>query len=223
MEKCWHKDPSERPSAEMISDISENWVEDLLYDVETEDSLMFLNAEQKMQDEDIDEDLSSVEITHPEANVTSKLLPDLNNNDFVEFQSSFPPGISDLNKINDKTIEYRETKHIMPIIDQLIKNSMMWKLGIENRRKQDDFVEFQSSFPPGISDLNKINDKTIEYRETKHIMPIIDQLIKNSMMWKLGIVRREILKIDPINKKATTPNTIHETQEILLNIRGFGN
>ncbi|RHZ81661.1 hypothetical protein Glove_117g483 [Diversispora epigaea] len=39
---------------------------------------------------------------------------------------------------------------------------------------QDNFVEIQSSLPPEISDLDKINDKTIEYRETKHIMPIID-------------------------------------------------
>ncbi|RHZ87195.1 hypothetical protein Glove_40g167 [Diversispora epigaea] len=72
MEKCWHKDSSERPSAEMIYDISERWIEDLRYDEETEDSLMFLNADQNIQDENIDEDLST---THPEAYLTSNLLP----------------------------------------------------------------------------------------------------------------------------------------------------
>ncbi|RHZ81896.1 hypothetical protein Glove_117g497 [Diversispora epigaea] len=75
MEKCWHKDPAKRPSAEMIAITSEIWVNNLLYDIKTEDSLMFLNAEQKMQDEDIDEDLFSVETIHPEANVISKPLP----------------------------------------------------------------------------------------------------------------------------------------------------
>ncbi|RHZ44900.1 hypothetical protein Glove_707g76 [Diversispora epigaea] len=75
MKKCWHKDPSERPSAEMISNISESWIDSLLYDEKTEDSLMFLNAELKMQDENVEEDLSFVEITHPEVNITSKLLP----------------------------------------------------------------------------------------------------------------------------------------------------
>ncbi|RHZ45058.1 hypothetical protein Glove_692g16 [Diversispora epigaea] len=80
MELCWHKDPSKRPSAKIISDLSEYWVEDLLYNQETEDSLMFLNAEQKMPDEDVDEDLSSTETIHSEAYLTSKPLPSVDFN-----------------------------------------------------------------------------------------------------------------------------------------------
>ncbi|RHZ79881.1 hypothetical protein Glove_140g4 [Diversispora epigaea] len=75
MEKCWSKDLSERPSAEIIYDISEKWIEDLMYNKKTEHSLMFLNADQKMQDENDDEDLYSVESTHSEAYLTSKPLP----------------------------------------------------------------------------------------------------------------------------------------------------
>ncbi|RHZ72864.1 hypothetical protein Glove_236g7 [Diversispora epigaea] len=75
MEKCWHKDPSERPSAEMIYDISEGWIDDMLYnedDEKTENFYMFLNADQNMQDGNVDEGLST---THPEAYLTSNLLP----------------------------------------------------------------------------------------------------------------------------------------------------
>ncbi|RHZ45078.1 hypothetical protein Glove_692g54 [Diversispora epigaea] len=79
MKKCWHKDPAERPSAEMIYDISEKWISDLLYDHKTENTLMFLNADQRMH-ENV-EDLSSAETTHPEANVICKLLP----SDFNKF------------------------------------------------------------------------------------------------------------------------------------------
>ncbi|RHZ76555.1 hypothetical protein Glove_196g36 [Diversispora epigaea] len=80
MEKCWLKDPSERPSAETIYDTSEKWIEDLLYDEKSADSLMFLNAEQKMHDLSEDEDLSSAETIHSEVYITSKLLPsDFNN------------------------------------------------------------------------------------------------------------------------------------------------
>ncbi|RHZ70076.1 hypothetical protein Glove_275g5 [Diversispora epigaea] len=75
MKKCWDKDPSKRPSAEMIYDISENWIEDLMYDEKTENSLMFLNADQKINDKSEDEDLSSAETIHPEANITSKPIP----------------------------------------------------------------------------------------------------------------------------------------------------
>ncbi|RHZ57819.1 hypothetical protein Glove_383g4 [Diversispora epigaea] len=70
MELCWHKDPTERPSAEMIYIRSENWINELLYDLKTDNSLMFLNAEQKMQDGYEDEDLSSIETTHAEAYIT---------------------------------------------------------------------------------------------------------------------------------------------------------
>ncbi|RHZ80988.1 hypothetical protein Glove_130g136 [Diversispora epigaea] len=78
MEKCWHKDPAERPNAEMISDISEYWIK-------------------KMQDENEDEneDLSSdetEETTHSEANVINiqrkkpklKYLKNISDNDIGE-------------------------------------------------------------------------------------------------------------------------------------------
>ncbi|RHZ64800.1 hypothetical protein Glove_320g43 [Diversispora epigaea] len=73
MEKCWPKDPSKRPRAKLIYDKSEKWIEDLLYDLKSTDSLMFLNAEQKMQDE-YEEDLSSAEIIHSEAYIIGKPL-----------------------------------------------------------------------------------------------------------------------------------------------------
>ncbi|RHZ53155.1 hypothetical protein Glove_450g24 [Diversispora epigaea] len=80
MELCWHKDQSKRPSAKTIYDISEKWISALLYDKKSADSFMFLNAEQKISDLGEDEDLSSAEFTHPEAYITSKLLPsDFNN------------------------------------------------------------------------------------------------------------------------------------------------
>ncbi|RHZ70101.1 hypothetical protein Glove_275g27 [Diversispora epigaea] len=80
MELCLNKDPSKRPSAEAIYDISEKWIVDLQYDKKTEHSLMFLNAEQKIHDLSEDEYLSSAETTHSEAYITSKLLPsDFNN------------------------------------------------------------------------------------------------------------------------------------------------
>ncbi|RHZ78098.1 hypothetical protein Glove_168g21 [Diversispora epigaea] len=73
MELCWHKDPSKRPSAKTIYDISEDWINDFLYDKKSANSLMFLNAKQKLNN--LDEDLSFPETTHPEAYITSKLLP----------------------------------------------------------------------------------------------------------------------------------------------------
>ncbi|RHZ70761.1 hypothetical protein Glove_267g35 [Diversispora epigaea] len=75
MEKCWHKDPTKRPNAKMIFDKSEEWIEELMYNDKTEHSLMFLNADQKMQDEDFE--LSSTETTHSGAYLISHPLPSL--------------------------------------------------------------------------------------------------------------------------------------------------
>ncbi|RHZ50483.1 hypothetical protein Glove_498g18 [Diversispora epigaea] len=47
MEKCWHNNPSERPSAEMIFNILENWIENLTYSVKSEYVLMFLDGIQR--------------------------------------------------------------------------------------------------------------------------------------------------------------------------------
>ncbi|RHZ80751.1 hypothetical protein Glove_132g209 [Diversispora epigaea] len=52
MEECWKNDPSERPSAETILIILENWIYDLIYFEKSEDALMFLNAYQEMQNID---------------------------------------------------------------------------------------------------------------------------------------------------------------------------
>ncbi|RHZ85619.1 hypothetical protein Glove_63g52 [Diversispora epigaea] len=49
IEKCWHNNPSECPSAETIYDILEEWVGDLIDNDKTEDTLMFLKADQEMQ------------------------------------------------------------------------------------------------------------------------------------------------------------------------------
>ncbi|RHZ64821.1 hypothetical protein Glove_320g132 [Diversispora epigaea] len=75
MEKCWHKDPTKRPNAEMIFNALEEWIDELMYKDETKHSIMFLNANEKMQDEDFE--FSSAETTHSKAYLTSHLLPSL--------------------------------------------------------------------------------------------------------------------------------------------------
>ncbi|RHZ89442.1 hypothetical protein Glove_14g11 [Diversispora epigaea] len=76
MKKCWHKDPAKRPNAEMIFYTLEKWIEELMFNEETEHSFMFLNANEKMmQDEDFE--LSSAETTHSKAYLISHLLPSL--------------------------------------------------------------------------------------------------------------------------------------------------
>ncbi|RHZ85635.1 hypothetical protein Glove_63g61 [Diversispora epigaea] len=52
MEKCWHNNPSERPNAKTIYYKLETWVDGLIYDRKTEDRLMFLKADQEMQNID---------------------------------------------------------------------------------------------------------------------------------------------------------------------------
>ncbi|RHZ89440.1 hypothetical protein Glove_14g34 [Diversispora epigaea] len=87
MEKCWHKDPTKRPNVEMIFDTLEEWIGELMYNDKTEHSFMFLNADQKIQDEE----LSSAETTHSEAHLTSKplpLLPSLRYSKFENFNIS---------------------------------------------------------------------------------------------------------------------------------------
>ncbi|RHZ73726.1 hypothetical protein Glove_229g102 [Diversispora epigaea] len=69
MKKCWHKDPSERPSVEEIFDISEKWIYELMYDDKTECSIMFLNAEQEMKN--VDSKLLNNEANHPEISLTN--------------------------------------------------------------------------------------------------------------------------------------------------------
>ncbi|RHZ85633.1 hypothetical protein Glove_63g63 [Diversispora epigaea] len=72
MEKCWHNNPSERPSAETIYDISERWVLDLTYNETTENALMFLNADQEMQN--IDSESLYNETAYSETHLISKPL-----------------------------------------------------------------------------------------------------------------------------------------------------
>ncbi|RHZ80923.1 hypothetical protein Glove_130g33 [Diversispora epigaea] len=91
MEKCWHKDPTKRPNAEIIFDTSEKWIEELMYNDKTEHSLMFSKADEKVQDEDFE--LLSAETTHSGAYLTSHLLPS---------PSHIQPSILgfDINKLN---------------------------------------------------------------------------------------------------------------------------
>ncbi|RHZ75424.1 hypothetical protein Glove_214g53 [Diversispora epigaea] len=58
---------------------------------------------------------------------------------------------------------------------QIVLDEELSETDSENGKEQDDFIEIQS-LPPEISDLDKIDDETIEHRETKNIMPcaIID-------------------------------------------------
>ncbi|RHZ74817.1 hypothetical protein Glove_219g162 [Diversispora epigaea] len=73
MEKCWHKDPTKHPSTKMIFDTSERWIEELMFNDNTEHSLMFLKANEKMQDKDFE--FSSAETTHSGTYLTSHILP----------------------------------------------------------------------------------------------------------------------------------------------------
>ncbi|RHZ51822.1 hypothetical protein Glove_469g19 [Diversispora epigaea] len=52
MEKCWDNNPTERPSAEMIFNTLEVWIRDLSYFEKSENALIFLNADQNMQNID---------------------------------------------------------------------------------------------------------------------------------------------------------------------------
>ncbi|RHZ82111.1 hypothetical protein Glove_114g165 [Diversispora epigaea] len=73
MEKCWHNDPSERPSAEMIFNKSEKFLS-LIYEhvITTEEKLMFLNADQEMQN--IDSESLHNETNWSETRLISKPL-----------------------------------------------------------------------------------------------------------------------------------------------------
>src|SRR4051794_22949825 len=95
MKKCWHKDPPERPSAEDLFYLLGEWIINLensnspifsnAYQYEdleietikpTENSLMFLNADQEMKKEDFQlSELSLDEPIHSEASLISKPLP----------------------------------------------------------------------------------------------------------------------------------------------------
>ncbi|RHZ89455.1 hypothetical protein Glove_14g10 [Diversispora epigaea] len=92
MKKCWHKDPAKRPNVEMIFDTLEKWIDELISNEKKEHLLMFLNANEKMQDEDFE--LLSAETTHSEAYLTSHLLPSL-----LHIQPSSILGF-DINKLN---------------------------------------------------------------------------------------------------------------------------
>ncbi|RHZ79884.1 hypothetical protein Glove_140g3 [Diversispora epigaea] len=94
MKKCWHKDPSERPSVEEILDISEKWIYELMYDDKMECSIMFLNAEQEMKN--LDSKLLYNETNHPEVSLTSKLLPPIRSN----LLPTIRPSNFDINNIN---------------------------------------------------------------------------------------------------------------------------
>lgn len=73
MERYWHKDPSMRPSANMIFNTVDKWVKDLTFDRNTKNKIAFLKADQEMQN--LDFELSSVETIHSEAYLTSHHLP----------------------------------------------------------------------------------------------------------------------------------------------------
>ncbi|RHZ89443.1 hypothetical protein Glove_14g12 [Diversispora epigaea] len=91
MKKCWHKDPAKRPNAEMIFYTLEKWIDEMSKE-KTEHLLVFLNANEKMKDEDFE--LSSAETTHSEAYLISHLLPSL-----LHIQPSSILGF-DINKLN---------------------------------------------------------------------------------------------------------------------------
>ena len=76
MKKCWHKDPSKRPSTEIISGPLGKWINELIFNKQTENSLMFLKADQEMKNENFQlSELSLDEPIHSEASLISKPLP----------------------------------------------------------------------------------------------------------------------------------------------------
>ncbi|RHZ64743.1 hypothetical protein Glove_320g193 [Diversispora epigaea] len=83
MEKCWHKDSSERPSAERVLALLNDWNHDLEVTGRRGpigNSPIFLNVNQEMKKEDIQLSKVSPEVSiHPEASLISKLLPPLHN------------------------------------------------------------------------------------------------------------------------------------------------
>ncbi|RHZ46348.1 hypothetical protein Glove_624g37 [Diversispora epigaea] len=93
MKNCWHKDPSKRPSTRtIIFSILKEWLVDLICRKKTENSLMFLKADQEIQNEDFE--LSSIGTIHSKASLISKPLPlpplqisnlDLSNIDWNDF------------------------------------------------------------------------------------------------------------------------------------------
>ncbi|RHZ79193.1 hypothetical protein Glove_151g16 [Diversispora epigaea] len=83
MKKCWNKDPSKRPSTKIINDILNKWTNQLTFNVQTESSLMFLNADQEMKNEDFQaSELSIDEPIHSEASLISKILPSIQYSNF---------------------------------------------------------------------------------------------------------------------------------------------
>ncbi|RHZ69131.1 hypothetical protein Glove_290g50 [Diversispora epigaea] len=101
MKKCWYKDPSKRPSAKIIKEIINKWILDLQNKIKTENSLMFLNADQEIKNKDFQlSELSSDESIHSEASLISKplpLLPPLQN---LKFDISFIDWNESLNHLN---------------------------------------------------------------------------------------------------------------------------
>ncbi|RHZ82121.1 hypothetical protein Glove_114g89 [Diversispora epigaea] len=73
MKKCWHNNPVERPNAETIYRTLEKWVRNLVYDRKTEDTPMFLKADQEMQNMD-SEALHNNETAYSETHLISKSL-----------------------------------------------------------------------------------------------------------------------------------------------------
>ncbi|RHZ72881.1 hypothetical protein Glove_236g22 [Diversispora epigaea] len=76
MKKCWHKDPSKRPSTEIILEQLNKWIPELKLKVRTENSLMFLNADQEIKNEDFQlSELLLDKPIHSEASLISQPLP----------------------------------------------------------------------------------------------------------------------------------------------------
>ncbi|RHZ79963.1 hypothetical protein Glove_139g258 [Diversispora epigaea] len=72
MEKCWHNNPTERPNAKMIFNTLEEWINDISYYEKSENALMFLNADQEMQN--VDSELSYNETTLSKTHLISQPL-----------------------------------------------------------------------------------------------------------------------------------------------------
>lgn len=72
MEKCWHRDPSKHPSIDTINKVSSEWVTDLAIDKKTNNSLMFVKADQEIQKGN--SELFYIEVTHSEVHLVDHNL-----------------------------------------------------------------------------------------------------------------------------------------------------
>ncbi|RHZ58208.1 hypothetical protein Glove_375g54 [Diversispora epigaea] len=103
---------------------------------------------------------------------------------------------------------------------QIVLDEELSETDSENSKEQDNFIEIQS-LSPEISDLDKIDDKTIEHCETKHIMPcaIIDIIDGKIQRCRSSDKLRPLYQL--IGMWQVDKNTVEEVNKQLENLNIF--